>query len=132
MPAGMKQVINIGPRCCTPATVMEAAIHLGLERLLEGKHFQNYKKTMANINYSFEQMFVRSRRLESRLDILIEILDEGMIGVDETGEIFAINQKARDITGVDSRSVMGRQGTAYSHIFRLERVSGKRQPLLPD
>ena len=110
VPAGMKQVINIGPRCCTPATVMEAAIHLGLERLLEGKHFQNYKKTMANINYSFEQMFVRSRRLESRLDILIEILDEGMIGVDETGEIFAINQKARDITGVDSRSVMGRQG----------------------
>lgn len=44
VPAGMKQVINIGPRCCTPATVMEAAIHLGLERLLEGKHFQNYKK----------------------------------------------------------------------------------------
>ncbi len=102
VPAGIEKIINIGHRPCTPATMIEAALRLGLERILEEKRFQNYMKSMAACNYSFEQMFKRSRQLESRFDILIEILDEGMIGVNERGEVFAINQKAREITGVEA------------------------------
>ena len=110
VPRGMKQVINIGHRPCTPNTMIEAAIRLGLEGVLEGKAFQKYMKSMAAGNYSFEQMFMRSRNLESQFDILLEILDEGMIGVNEKGEIFACNQKARKITGMKNKMIMGRPG----------------------
>lgn len=109
VPPGIK-TINIGHRPCAPSTVIEIAIRLGLEGLLEGKEFQDYMKSMAAGNYSFEQMFLRSRRLESRLDLLLEILDQGMIGVNESGEIFACNKKAGDITGMDSRIILGRPG----------------------
>ncbi|NBH70680.1 AAA family ATPase [Clostridiaceae bacterium] len=86
VPQGIEKVLNIGHRPCTPATIIEAALRLGLERLLEERRFQNYMKSLAPGNYSFEQMFKRSRQLESRFDILIEILDEGMVGVNERGE----------------------------------------------
>lgn len=110
VPRGMKRVINIGPRSCTPNTMIEAAIRLGLERVLEGREFQQYMKSMATGNYSFEHMFLRSRNLESQFDILLEILDEGMIGVDEKGKLFACNQKARNITGMKGKMILGHQG----------------------
>ena len=78
--------------------MMETALRLGLESVMEEKKVQNYIHSMASGNYSFEQMFQRSRNLESQLDLLLEILDEGVIGVNEKGKIFACNQKARVIT----------------------------------
>lgn len=57
---------------------------------MEKKKFQNYIHSMASGNYSFEQMFQRSRNLESQLDLLLEILDEGVIGVNEKGKIFGL------------------------------------------
>lgn len=108
VPEGIKQVINIGHRPCTPSTMIEAALRLGHEELLEGKAFQGYMRSMAAENYSFEHMFDRSRRLESRYELLIEILDEGMIGVNEHGEVIACNQKAADITGCRPKQAIGR------------------------
>ena len=108
VPAGMEQVINIGHRPCTANTMIETALRLGLESVMEEKKFQNYIHSMASGNYSFEQMFQRSRNLESQLDLLLEILDEGVIGVNEKGKIFACNQKARAITGMKIRMLLGR------------------------
>lgn len=76
VPAGIEQVINIGHRPCTANTMIETALRLGLESVMEEKKFQNYIHSMASGNYSFEQMFQRSRNLESQLDLLLEILDE--------------------------------------------------------
>ena len=38
-------------------------IRLGLESLLEGPAFQEYARSVATSNYSFDQMFARSIRL---------------------------------------------------------------------
>ena len=108
VPAGMEQVINIGRRPCTANTMIETALRLGLESVMEEKKFQNYIHSMASGNYSFEQMFQRSRNLESQLGLLLEILDEGVIGVNEKGKIFACNEKARVITGMKIRMLLGR------------------------
>ena len=42
VPAGMEQVINIGHRPCTANTMIETALRLGLESVMEEKKFQNY------------------------------------------------------------------------------------------
>lgn len=111
VPAGMKKIINIGHRPCTSSTMIEIAVRLGLENLMEGKKFQNYMKSMISENYSFDQMFLRSRQLESRLDLMVEILDEGMIGVNEKGEIFVCNQKAGEITGTQPKLIIGQDAS---------------------
>lgn len=131
VPAGMKQVINIGHRPCTPGTMIEAAIRLGLEGLLEEKVFQNYMKTMAAGNYSFDEMFARSRKMESRFDILLEILDEGMVGVSEKGEVYACNQKAKEITGVNRSLIMGRPGSEVFPYIPFEKCMKEKAALPP-
>ena len=40
----------------------------------------------------------------------MEILTEGVIGVNERGEIFAYSQRARDITGTAASMAPGRRG----------------------
>lgn len=109
VPDGVKTVLNIGHRSCTSGMMIEIAMRLGLEGLPETKEFQEYFQSMATSNYSFDLMYARSRRLESQFHILMEILDEGLVGVNEKGEIFACNSKACQIAGVEKDLAVGRR-----------------------
>ncbi len=73
-------------------------------------------------------MFARSRRLESQFDILMEILDEGIIGINERAEVFAVNQKAEDITGLKRELVLHKQASAtLSNLPLLECLKTKEK-----
>ena len=109
--------------------MIETALRLGLESVMEEKKFQNYIHSMASGNYSFEQMFQRSRNLESQLDLLLEILDEGVIGVNEKGKIFACNQKARVITGMKIRMLLGRPAEQIFPHLSAHRGHRRRSPV---
>lgn len=109
VPEGISRVINIGQRPCCSGNMIEIAMRLGLEELLEKDKFKKYVIELVNGNYTFDQTFARSLRLESQFEILMDILDEGIIGVNEKGEIFACNEKARDITGIGSADINGRR-----------------------
>ena len=112
VPEGMKQVMNIGHRCLTSETMIEAALKLGMEELLETPGFQEYFSRVVTSTYNFDMMFARSRRLESQFDILMGILDEGIIGINERAEVFAMNGKAEEITGVRRDLVLHKQASA--------------------
>ena len=81
VPPKMETVIDIGQRVCTSGMMIEIALRLGLESLLEGPAFQEYARSVATSNYSFDQMFARSVRLESLFHILLESLEDGVIGI---------------------------------------------------
>lgn len=81
---------------------------LGLEHLLETEKFQTYFQSIATSNYSFDQMFARSIRLESQFHILMETLEDGVVGVNERGEVFACNRHAEEITRTSADLVMGK------------------------
>ena len=85
VPPKMETVIDIGQRVCTSGMMIEIALRLGLESLLEGPSFQEYARSVATSNYSFDQMFARSVRLESLFHILLESLEDGVIGINEKG-----------------------------------------------
>ncbi len=110
VPEGISQVINIGQRTCSADTLIEAAMRLGFEDLLEEEDFRRYQESVCANTYYFEQMLNRSNRLESQFDILMEVLDQGVIAVDEQGGIYAVNQTARDITHVLGNGVMRQKG----------------------
>ena len=102
VPPKMETVIDIGQRVCTSGMMIEIALRLGLESLLEGPAFQEYARSVATSNYSFDQMFARSVRLESLFHILLESLEDGVIGINEKGEIFACSRQAEDMTCVSA------------------------------
>ena len=111
VPAGAKEIIDIGQRVCTSATMTEAALKLGFEDLLETPRFQHYQEIVATNTYSFDRLFNRSRRLESQFDILMDILDEGLVGVNEKGEIFSCNKKMEQISQVSNKLALHRRAS---------------------
>ena len=100
VPAGAREIIDIGQRVCDSSTMIEAALRLGFEELLETPEFEQYQRDVAANTYSFDRVFARGLRLESQFEILMEILDEGIVGVNERGEVFASNHKLEEITGI--------------------------------
>lgn len=109
VPEEIETKINLGQRPCTSGMMIEIALRLELEYLLETEPFQKYFRSIATNNYSFDQMFAKSIRLESQFHILMEILEEGVIGVNECGEIFACSHHAEEITKVSSSLIMGKR-----------------------
>lgn len=109
VPPGMETVIDLGQRVCTSGMMIEIALRLGLESLLEGPAFQRYAREVATSNYSFDRMFARSIRLESQFHILMESLEDGVVGVNEKGEIFACSRRAEEMTCVSASLVQGRR-----------------------
>ena len=109
VPEEIETRINLGQRPCTSGMMIEIALRLELEFLLETKPFQEYFRSIATNNYSFDQMFAKSIRLESQFHILMEILEEGVIGVNERGEIFACSHHAEEITRVSGPLIMGKR-----------------------
>lgn len=64
VPAGAKEIIDIGQRVCDSSTMIEAALRLGLEELLESERFEQYQREVATNTYSFDRVFARGLRLE--------------------------------------------------------------------
>lgn len=131
VPQGVEHVMNIGHRCLTSETMIEAALKLGLEELLETPRFQEYFGSVVTSTYNFDMMFARSRRLESQFDILMEILDEGIIGINERAEIFAMNKKAEEITGLKRSLVLHKQASsslAYLPLLQCLKSKEKIEP----
>ena len=108
VPEEIETKIDVGQRACTSGMMIEIALRLGLEHLLETEKFQTYFQSIATSNYGFDQMFARSIRLESQFHILMETLEDGVVGVNERGEVFACNRHAEEITRTSADLVMGK------------------------
>lgn len=109
VPPSVETVIDLGQRVCTSGMMIEIALRLGLESLLEGEPFQEYAREVATSNYSFDQMFARSIRLESQFHILMESLEDGVVGVNERGEVFACSRRAEEMACVSAPLVLGKR-----------------------
>lgn len=110
VPAQIETQLDLGHRSCTSGMMIEIALRLGLDSLLETAEFQSYFQSIATSNYSFDQVFARSVRLESQFHILMESLGDGVIGVSETGRIFACNRHAEEITRTTAALILGKRG----------------------
>ena len=110
VPPSVKTVIDCDHRPCSYGMMVEIALRLGLEYLPETESFMNYAKVVASNHYSFDLMYAKSRRQESQMHILAESLDEGLIGVNETGDIFVCNKKACQIARISEELTMGKKG----------------------
>ena len=110
VPSSVKTVIDCDHRPCSYGMMVEIALRLGLEYMQETESFMNYAKVVASNHYSFDLMYAKSRRQESQMHILAESLDEGLIGVNETGDIFVCNKKACQIARISEELTMGKKG----------------------
>lgn len=108
IPQNVKNVIDLGHRVPDSNTIVEIALRLKLDYLLERENFKEYFNSIASSNYSFNQLFGRSLNMESQFEILMEIIDAGIIGVNKDNIVFACNTKSVEITGINKNKAINK------------------------
>lgn len=106
VPNTVKNIIDLGNRVPDSNTIVEMALRLKLDYLLERDNFKEYFNSIASSNYNFNQLFDRSLNMGSQFEILMEIIDAGIIGVNESDVVFACNSKAVEITGINKNQAL--------------------------
>lgn len=107
VPECIQQMVDIGCRLLDANTIVEVTMKLGLDHMLEQSKLKKYFSSLADNTYSFDRLFERSIKSEKRLDILLDILAEGIVGVDENDVVFAYNTMAETITGISRKRALG-------------------------
>lgn len=111
VPKQVKEIIDIGPRVLSPDTIVEIALKLRLESVLENTRYREYVNLVVDNDYNFRRLFNRSMQFRSMFEILQSILDVGVIGTDDEGVIFAFNQKAEYVTGKNADEVLNQKAS---------------------
>ena len=101
MPPFVKRVIDIGDRVMDAKTLIDLAAGLGLEHLLKEDRFVEYFQSIRTSPDSVTSLFDRTNILESQLSSLLDVMDDGIIIIENTGVVYACNRKAREV--LDSR-----------------------------
>lgn len=128
VPKDVKNIIDLGHRVPDSNTIVEIALRLKLDYLLERENFRKYFSSIASSNYSFNKLFGRSLNMESQFEILMETIDAGIIGVNEDNIVFACNSKAVEITGISKKQATDAKAeSCFSFLpFTECRLTGKK------
>ncbi len=108
VPKNATTIIDVGHRLLDTSTIIEIALKLKLEYLLQSDKFKSYFDKIATNSYSLEALSGKTNVLESQFDILLKIFNEGIIGINAQGLIFAYNKSAESIIGVKKDDVLGK------------------------
>ncbi|GAA0178755.1 sigma 54-interacting transcriptional regulator [Clostridium sediminicola] len=109
VPKNVKQIIDIGQRGLDINTIMDLAIKLNLDDLLRKDKIQNYFKSIVTNRYAVQKLMGLTNRLQSQFSILLQGLEEGIIGIDLDGIVYFYNESAESIIGLKKEKVLGRQ-----------------------
>lgn len=109
VPSEVQNVINLGQRVIDCSSVMEIILKLRFFDLLEAPHIRAYLSSIASNSYNVDELLGRSLRLESSFQSLIDVLDIGIIGINENDDIFVYNKKAEKIIGFFLSEAIGKK-----------------------
>lgn len=114
VPKSVSNVINPGHRYLTPATICEIAIGLNMEYVLTAVPFTDYAKMFDADNIYSDEFFRRSISLNKQIEIIVNGMDGGVIGINEDNKVFCINSDAISILNIDIKKSIG---IDYNHVI---------------
>lgn len=110
VPKKAKEIINIGNSLLDFNTIIDIGMKFGLLSLLNRKDIGKSYKEVETANFGLKEIFSLTNSRESQLDVLLQVIDAGVIAVDSVGKIFIYNDNAEEIIGLESHRVMGGNG----------------------
>lgn len=128
-PENISKLIDIGDRIFDVSTIIEIVLKLNLEFLLKDEKFIRYSERIATNTYSLEKLAGKTNKLESQFDILLRTLDEGIIGINADGVVFAINRSAERIIKKEKDEVIGRTAKELFNYIPFEEVMDSMKPV---
>lgn len=107
VPDCIENVIDLGFRYISPETIAEIAVNLKLEEVLETEVFKEYKNQFAESGMSVSSLASKSEYYKNFLHLMIECLEDGIIGINAEHKIFCANKKSADILHLRQNELLG-------------------------
>ena len=107
VPYEIESIIDIGARKLSPKTMAEIAVYLKMEEILDSESFYSYRKKFTGDAAKVGDLIAGSSYYKNFIEIMIECLDDGIIGINEKEKIFCINKKAERILEVKGYDLFG-------------------------
>ncbi len=132
VPDYVEKIIDIGDRVLDISTIMDIIIRFDLNYILDTSSFRQYMDKIVPSSFGLEQLMGKTDRLESQLEIVLNLLDVGLISTNSAGVVNAINEKAERILGFNKSEILGKKANKYiseipfaESLRKEKKISGK-------
>ena len=110
IPNSVKKIINIGNSLLDFNTIIDIGMKFNLMYMLNRKDIGTSYKEVKTANFGLAEILGQSNSRESQLDILLEVIDAGVIGINTNGTIFLYNDHAKKILELKEEQVISKNG----------------------
>lgn len=104
-----RNVVDIGFGLLDISTILDIAFKLDLDYVIQRQNVINSFKEIVTVNVGLINIIGRFNRFEAQLDILLQVLDDGIVAVDAEGIVYSCNEGAEKIIGMDRNEMVGRE-----------------------
>jgi len=107
IPKGVVNIFDPGHRYLTLGTICEIAIGINMEYVLTSSSFTEYANMFEAVNIYSDEFFRRSIQLNKQIDIIVNGMEGGVIGINESNKVFCINSDAISILNLNIKQSIG-------------------------
>lgn len=107
VPKGINTIIDLGQRVISFSSIIELATLLDIEKVLESDKTLEAKKNIADTNTSIEKIIGENTNLIDSINILIKLMEQGIVITDITGKITMCNDRANKLLISESNTIIG-------------------------
>ncbi|MFT5873292.1 MAG: transcriptional regulator with PAS, ATPase and Fis domain [Clostridium sp.] len=129
VPTYLKKIIDIGDRVPEKSTIIDVATKLNLREALNDFAIKEYFNKIMPISYGLEKMLVENKSLNSQQNILLEVMEQGIIITNSFGLIFAYNDSAEKILGISRDKAIGYNYLKVISEIKFEQVLTNLTPI---
>lgn len=122
VPGKMSKVIDLGNRSLDLSTLFEIARTLGLPFKKSNHITIDYMKNFVRVGRELANSLQNGRYLNLQLEAVLNAAQEGIIFVNETGQITFLNTAASNILGIEREGTNGKYYTEVIRDFPVEEV----------
>lgn len=106
VPNNVEKIIDIDWRVVDISTLMSIISKLDILNDELDKRLENYLKTIVPISHGLHYIFKSSNEIKNKLNIILDIIDDGVIVIDEDYKVIHYNRSIEKILGVYEDSII--------------------------
>jgi len=110
VPDNGNTIINIGNSLLDINSILDLGYKFDLFPLLDKQDIIRSYEEIETPNFGLLKILGLTNSRESQLDILLQVIDAGVIGIGREGDVFLYNENAKKIIGLEDEQVINEDG----------------------
>jgi transcriptional regulator with PAS, ATPase and Fis domain len=129
LPDDAKEIINIGSSLLDIITIVSLGFRLKLDYLIKNKDIQSSYSEIIPANYGLADLLGKFNITEGMLNVLLNVIEDGVISIDINGVISNLNEKARQILEIREENLSSCNAIDLLPNIPFSEVLQKRRPV---